>query len=167
MKTNLPSLLLAAGLLAACSTPTSRPGASPGAITAEFRDPDRFTDARDSLGGATDQHALDTLRTHLAEKAAPLLQPGQKLHVVFTDIDLAGEFEPGARFDRVRLVKPIYFPRLELAFTLTDATGATLKEGTRTLKDMDFLLNAGRIGSDQPYYYDKLLLEEWLKKEFR
>lgn len=159
---------LAASLLAftACSTPPAQPTAAKADITVEFANPDKFRDATDSLGGHLDDNALESLRSCLKEKASARLAPGQKLSVTFTDVDLAGEFQPGARFDRVRLIKTIYFPRLEFTFTLADASGQTLKQGTRTLSDMDFMSNAGRIGSDQPYYYDKVLLEEWLKKEF-
>jgi hypothetical protein len=163
----LPVVFALSGLLllAGCSTPVTKPAA--GNVTVEFKDADNFRDATDSLGGHTDQNALAELRACLEQNAPAHLQEGQKLHVTFTDIDLAGEFLPGDRLDRVRIIKPIYVPRLEFTFAVTDAAGQTVKQGTRALTDLNFQVNAGRIGSDRAYYYDKLLLEEWLKKEFK
>jgi hypothetical protein len=42
-----------------------------------------------------------------------------------------------------------------------------VKSGKRTLTDLNFQASGMRIGADQPYFYDKLLLEDWLRKEFR
>jgi hypothetical protein len=170
MKT-LVTLLLAATslLLAGCYTTTLQNGVSAADITVEFRDPDKFRDVRESLGGTTDENALAALRTYLQEKAPAKLQPGQKLRVTFTDIDLAGDFPSsgGGQYDRVRIIRGIYIPRQEFTFELTDSTGQVLKQGTRTLTDLNFQANGLRIGSDQAYFYDKLLLEDWLRKEFR
>lgn len=160
--------LLSALLLAGCYTTSPKNGVAPSDITVEFQNPDEFRDARDSLGGATDQNALAAIRTYLQEKAPAKLQPGQKLRVVFTDIDLAGDFPGtgGGRYDRVRVIRGVYIPRQEFTFTVTDANGQVVKEGKRSLTDLNFQAAGLRIGSDQPYFYDKVLLEDWLRKEF-
>jgi hypothetical protein len=172
MNTRLILCLSVAGLLlTGCSTSSlTAPGSVTAAdITVEFQNPDGFRDARDSFGGATDEHALATLRAYLQENAPGRLQTGQKLRVTFTDIDLAGDFPGtgGGQFDRVRIIKGIYIPRQEISFTLTDAAGKVLKEGTRVLMDMNFQAAASRIGSDRAYFYDTMLLEDWLRKEFK
>jgi hypothetical protein len=159
--------LLAVGLLlSGCTTPTAPNGVAAQDITVEFQNPDNFRDARDSLGGFTDQNALEALRTCLQENAPARLAAGQKLRVTFTDIDLAGDFLPGSSVDRVRIIRSIYIPRMELSFALTDAAGQVVKEGKRTLTNLDFQNTGRRIGSDQPFFYDRQLLEEWLRKEF-
>jgi hypothetical protein len=160
-------LLIAGLLLAGCTTPTSSNGVAAADITVEFQNPDDFRDVRDSLGGSTDQNALAALRTWLQETAPASLATGQKLRITFTDIDLAGDFLPGASVDRVRIIRSVYIPRMELSFTLTDAAGQVVKEGTRTLTNLDFQNTGRRIGSDQPFFYDKMLLEDWLRKEFK
>lgn len=162
-------LFAAALLLAGCNTPPANNGATAADVTVDFRDPDKFRDVRESLGGSTDEHALTTLRTFLQEKAPAYLQAGQKLRVTFTDIDLAGDFPGtgGGRYDRVRVIRGIYIPRQEFSFEVTDAAGQVVKHGTRTLTDLNFQAAGLRIGSDQPFFYDKLLLEDWLRKEFR
>lgn len=160
--------LVAAGLvLVGCQTPTPR--GDPGAVTVEFQNPDKFRDVRDSLGGPTDENALAALRTYLEENAPARLETGQKLRVTFTDIDLAGDFPVagGGRYDRVRVIRSIYIPRQEFTFQVTDAAGHVVKEGKRTLTDLNFQSKGMRIGSDQPYFYDKALLEDWLRKEFK
>jgi hypothetical protein len=168
MKMHLAHPLLAAGLLlAGCTTPTSSNGVTAADVTVEFQNPDDFRDVRDSLGGTTDQNALAALRTWLQESAPARLAAGQKLHVTFTDIDLAGDFLPGANVDRVRIIRGVYIPRMELSFTVTDAAGQVVKEGKRTLTNLDFQNTTRHIGSDQSFFYDKMLLEDWLRKEFR
>lgn len=172
MNNRLVSPWIIAGLLlAGCETASVTPqdAAAPAEVTVEFANPDNYRDARESLGGHTDENALAVLRTYLQENAPAYLQSGQKLHVTFTDIDLTGEFQMsgGGRYDRVRLVKSIYIPRMELTFALTDAGGQIVKQGTRKLTDLNFQSAALRIGSDQPYFYDKVLLEDWLRNEFK
>ncbi len=172
MKTSFALTLIVAGiLLAGCttSTMTSRNGVAAADITVEFQNPDNFRDVRESLGGYTDENALAALRTYLQENAPARLQAGQKLRVNFTDIDLAGDFpgSGGGQFDRVRLVKAIYIPRMVFSFEVTDAVGQIVKQGTRTLTDLNFQSAALRIGSDQQFFYDKMLLEKWLHDEFK
>jgi hypothetical protein len=170
MKTPALLPLLLAGLfLAGCTTTPTPPknGVLGTDITVEFKNPDNFRDVRESIGGFTDENALAELRAYLKQQAPAHLQTGQKLLVTFTDIDLAGDFVPGARIDRVRIIKSIYIPRQVLSFAVTDAAGQTVKEGTRTLTDMNFMLNATRIGSDQSFFYDKQLLADWLREEFK
>lgn len=169
MKNRLTLPLLITGLLlSACTTPFNN-GVTAADITVEFQNPEKFQDARDSFGGPTDQAALDTLRAAVKEAARPHLKAGQKLRVTFTDVDLAGEFEPqsGPQTDHVRFIKAIYTPRQALTFALTDAAGAILRQGQRTLTDMNFQANSLRIGSDQPFFYDKVLIQDWVHAEFR
>jgi len=168
MNTRTTLSLLAAGLLlAGCTTPSAPNGVTAADITVEFQNPDDFRDVRDSLGGSTDQNALASLRTWLQENAPASLAAGQKLHVTFTDIDLAGDFLPGSSVDRVRIIRGIYIPRMELTFAVMDAAGQVVKQGTRTLTNLDFQNTGRRIGSDQAFFYDKMLLEDWLRKEFK
>jgi hypothetical protein len=172
MKNLAALILIAAGLtLTGCQNPPPRANVTGNStVTVDFQNPDQFRDVRESLGGSTDENALAALRTYLQENAPTYLQPGQTLHVTFTDIDLAGDFSNSGngRYDRVRVIRGIYIPRQEFSFQVTDASGQVVKEGKRTLTDMNFQVSGGlRLDSNQPYFYDKLLLEDWLRKEFR
>jgi hypothetical protein len=62
---------------------------------------------------------LEQLRGHLVKRAASLLAAGERLNVLITELDMAGEFEawrPPA--GEARIVKDIYPPRIDLAFRL-------------------------------------------------
>jgi hypothetical protein len=136
-------------------------------VTIAYKDSDKFTDARSSFGFGTDQGYLDTLSDHLKSVAAKHLTAGQKLEVTITDVDLAGEYIPTSRMDQVRIVKDIYRPRITLNFKVTDASGKVVKEGERTLTDLNFMSNISLIGRNEPLFYDKALLTDWVRKEFK
>lgn len=165
MKTSTTLLFLAA--IAAGSTLTAAE-AKPSDVTVKFKESDKFTDAASRFNSGTDQHYLDDLSAHLQKVADREIAPGQKLEVTITDIDLAGEFIPtNVNMQDVRIIKDIYIPRLTLSFKLLDADGKVIKEGERKLTDLNFMNNIGLIGRDQPLYYDKALLSDWVRKEFK
>lgn len=167
MKTS-PLLSLLAGLaLTAGFAPFLVAAAkAPDNVTVTFQDPDKFTDVRETGSTITSIYYLDELRHCLQQTASPLLAPGQKLAITVTDIDLAGE----NLFNQphmIRIMKDLYPPRVHLKFQLLAADGRVLKEGERKLQDLDYLMQAGRPGSQDPLYYDKELLKRWLQNEFR
>lgn len=169
MKTT-PILLLAAALIAGgCqSAQTSAAPAKPDNVTVEFQDADKFTDLRESFGSESSPHYLGVLRDHLQKEAVRYLAPGQKLAVTFTDVDLAGDFLPtSSRMQDVRIVKDVYLPRMALTFQLTDADGKVLKEGERRLTDLNFMNNLSIVDRNEALFYDKALLTDWMRKEFR
>lgn len=138
-------------------------------VAVNFQDPAKFTDVRDSEMGDYERTTyLDSLREHLIEKGRPLVPEGYKLTVTFTDIDMAGDFEPwrGPRFSDIRIVKDIYPPRVVLTFQLTDATGKVVKEGKRELRDLAFLHKIHMGFRDDPVRHEKALLDDWLRDEF-
>lgn len=172
MKTHTLLPLLAAGLmLAGCqTTPKVNNGVTATDITISFQEADRFTDAADDLGGGASDYVLNSLRDYLKEQAPRYLQTGQKLAVTFTDIDLAGDIPPSARpaAQDIRVIKAIYTPRQTLTFTLTDASGTVLKEGKRTLSNLNFQLDSINPRSQsESFFYDKQLLNTWLRDEFK
>jgi hypothetical protein len=171
---------LAALLAAGCSTsaPTASgpspsytsasDGSSAKNITVTFHDPERFTDCRSDFGSTTDNSYLDSLSAHVKRMAGPHVPADQKLDVTFTDIDLAGDFRP----DRmqamdVRIIKDIYRPRMALTFKLVGADGKVIKEGDRTLVDSYFMSNVNMIDRDEPLFYDKEMLSNWIRDEFK
>jgi hypothetical protein len=134
-----------------------------------FFEPTKFTDVRDSYtGDYTRTTYLDSIRDHVLEQAKYYVPEGHKLTVTFTDIDMAGDFEPwrGPRFDDIRIVKDIYPPRINLAFQLTDAQGNVVKEGKRELRDLAFMMKITMAFRDDPVRHEKALLDDWLRAEF-
>lgn len=165
-----PILLLAAALIAGgCqSAQTSSTPTKSDNVAVNFHEADKFTDVRESFGASSSQHYLDLLSQHLQRKASALLPPGQKLTVTFTDIDLAGDFLPmKASMQDIRVIKDIYIPHMALSFQITNDDGKVIKEGSRRLTDLNFMNNLGLIGRNEPLYYDKALLDDWVNKELR
>ena len=110
---------------------------------------------------------LTQLRDYLVRRTMTCVPDGQKLTITFTDIDLAGDYEPwhGAEAMDVRVVKEIYPPKLDLEFKLTSADGKVDKEGKRQLRDLLFMSRLS-LNRDDPLHFEKSMLEDWLRKEF-
>jgi hypothetical protein len=147
--------------------------AAPGPVTVVFEHPEKFTDVRENWGDNENEqgsdHYLPLLREHLEKNAARRLAPGQQLAITFTDIDLAGDFEPwrGLQFDQIRVVKEIYIPRLTFSYKVTDASGTVVKSGDCKLLDMGFQMRITPGFRDDPLRYEKAMLDDWLSQEFR
>jgi hypothetical protein len=134
-----------------------------------FFEPSKFTDVRDSMMGDYERTTyLDQIRDHLLEQAKYYVPEGHTLKVTFTDVDMAGDFEPwrGPRFDDVRIVKDIYPPRVALSFRLVDADGNVVKEGKRELRDLSFMMKITMGFRDDSVRHEKALLDDWLRAEF-
>ena len=172
MKTNQVLALFAAlaavplGLSAAKSnTPDA-----PSRIEVIYDHPEKFTDFRDSYDqhGESDKGYMQNFKEYIERRGVPYLAEGQKLSITFTDIDMAGDFEPwrGHQFYDVRIVKDIYPPRIKLSFKLTDANGAVVKEGERDLRDLAFQMSASPIEQNEALRYENMLMDDWLRREF-
>ena len=112
---------------------------------------------------------MSEFRAHLVHQARSLLQPGQRLEVRFLDIDLAGDFEPGrmhASADHIRFLKEIYPPKVTLEFKLLGADGKVISEGKRELRELGYL-HVTRLPTSDNLRYDKAVLTDWMRREFR
>ena len=167
MKKLIPSIMIFAALAAGGSVFAKDKPEKPSNVTVTFKDSDKFSDAASSFGFGTDEGYLSTLADHVKEVAGKLLPAGQKLEVTFTDIDLAGEFLPTRNMDQIRVIKDIFIPRMTLTFKVTDASGKVIKEGERKLTDLNFMSNLSIIGRSEPLFYDKALLSDWVRTEFK
>jgi hypothetical protein len=134
-----------------------------------FFEPEKYTDVKMShMGDDRDRDdLLGRIRDYLIEQAKYYVPLGQTLEITFTDIDMAGDYEPwrNMQLQDVRIVKDLYPPRMALSFRLTDAEGNVLKQGKRDLRDMSFLLKLS-IDRNDTLRHEKNLLEDWLRSEF-
>jgi hypothetical protein len=134
-----------------------------------FLEPRKFTDVKDNdMGDYERTTYLDSLRDHVLDQAKRYVPAGYKLAVTFTDIDMAGDFEPwrGPRFGDIRIVKDMYPPRINLSFQLTDAEGNVVKQGQRELRDLAFMMKINTSFRDDPVRHEKALLDDWFRSEF-
>ncbi|MGH7945096.1 MAG: DUF3016 domain-containing protein [Opitutaceae bacterium] len=168
MKTTRIMLVTLLGLLPVL-TVSAEPTKTLARAEVNFFEPLKFTDVRDSYMGDHERTTyLESIRNHLLEQAKYYVPDGHTLSVTFTDIDMAGDFEPwrGPRFDDIRIVKDIYPPRMNLAFRLTDAEGNVVKEGRRELRDLSFMMKITMAFRDDPVRHEKGLIDDWLREEF-
>lgn len=119
------------------------------------------------LGRQSPDEWLGDLAKHLRYRAERVLPADETLQVTFTNVQLAGTYEPwrGPRWDDVRVIKDIYPPRIDLTFTLNDARGTVVKEGKRELRDPSFM-QRGILNTTDPLRFEKRMLDDWLRSEF-
>jgi hypothetical protein len=155
--------LMAAGAINAAANPAPR-------TEVIFDHPEKFTDVRDSYVPSDKGRdaILGTLRTYLVRRTESMIPEGDKLTITFTDIDLAGEYEPwrGAQYDDVRIVKSIYPPAFKFAYAVTDASGKVIREGSENIRDLNFQMRV-TIDSSDPLRYEKDILDEWARTKLR
>ncbi|MCC2607607.1 DUF3016 domain-containing protein [Planctobacterium marinum] len=135
-------------------------------LTVTWVNPKEFTDVKPSGGIASRfrDRTMENLHEYLDDLASDL-PAGQKLTMKVTDLDLAGRVWPGAR--EYRLIKSIEIPRMDFSYQLVDADGTILKSGTEELKDMSFMSNVSRTTSNDSLKYEKTMLKDWFRKEFK
>jgi Protein of unknown function (DUF3016) len=164
----LPIVLF--GLVAPLALNAADAAKAPARTEVIFSEPEKFTDVKDS-DFATDRgrdDILDQIRRFVVERADATLPPGQKLTITFTDIDLAGEFEPwrGPQFSDVRIVKALYPPAFKFSYKVTDEAGQTVKSGEENIRDLSFDLRM-TINRQDPLHYEKDILGDWIRSKLR
>jgi hypothetical protein len=156
--------------LAACAAPGPKK-ALPERVQVSWAPNDQLTEIKNNQfrrGWLRPEDWQKTLSDYLRKRADAVLPPGQKLDVKFEDIKLAGDFEPwrGPNAQDIRFLKDIYPPRATLHYKLTDASGATIREGDSKLSDLAYLQRTTVADSTDQLRYDKRMLDDWLSKEF-
>jgi hypothetical protein len=166
-----PFLASLLGLGAAGLLPAANPGTAPADKTDQrigviFDHPEKFADVKqDSMGTDKGRDGiLDQIREYLEQNGANYLPADLKLAITFTEIDLAGEFEPwrGPQWSDVRIVKDLYPPRFNFSYKLTDSAGKLLKEDKVELRDLSFMMRLTPNRND-PLRFEKDMLNDWLR----
>lgn len=143
--------------------------AEDGPVAVRWSDPAQFSEIRYS-GNRWEARRGDWVRElalYLRQRAAGALAPGERLEVVITDIDRAGDYEyiPG-RADNIRILRDIHPPRIELEFTRHAADGSVVAGGERRLTDLGYLQSvAGRGSVTDPLRHEKHLIDRWVRQE--
>lgn len=110
------------------------------------------------------ERVFKSFEEHFAE-VANWLPENQKLVLDFTNIDLAGDVDFGGS-RRVRVVKDMYFPRMEFSYQLINADNSVVKSENVSLKDMGFLMHSRLKYKGKPFSYEKEMFDDWFKKTF-
>ncbi|OLI43022.1 membrane protein [Xanthomonas oryzae pv. oryzae] len=140
-------------------------------VDVRWTDPAQFSEVRFSGNRWEAQRGdwVTQLATHFQQSAARQLPDGQHLSVTITDIRRAGQYEPwhGPRMQDVRVVKDIYPPRISFTYTLTGADGRVIDQGERKLVDSAFLMSGPRFTDSDPLRFEKAMIDDWVRKQFR
>lgn len=135
-------------------------------VEVKWSNPDKYSDV--DGGEEHRQHFKDrtfkAFEKHFA-KMAELLPEQQKLVFDVTNIDLAGDVNFGG-VKRIRIVKDIFFPRMEFSYQLLNADNSVVKSGEVSLKDMGFMMNSSLRYRNQTLGYEKEMFDDWFKKTF-
>jgi hypothetical protein len=132
---------------------------------------DKLSEVRDNparRGWMRPEEWQRTLTRYLVRRADRVLPAGEQLDVTIDDIKLAGAYEPWLRpaAQDIRIMKDIYPPRADLHYTLRDAQGKVLREGSAKLRDLGYLQRP-MLNDNDPLRYDKRMLGDWVTREFR
>ncbi len=125
-----------------------------------YRDIDSGDEGRKSFRERT----FKNFEKHFA-KMAESLPEDQVLKIVVTDVDLAGDTN-AAGINRTRIVKDLYFPRMNFSYQLVDANGKEIKADTVVVKDMNFMRKSNLKYRNQSLSYEKRMLDEWFEETF-
>jgi len=167
MKTTFLALILLGALCGCVSTALTPPTSSK--VDVVFQNSDKFTDIKDAAvpTEAGEQDILNRIKEFIISEANTYVLNNQKLTIVFTDIDLAGDYEPwrGFGWDNVRMVKSIYPPHFCFTWKLVDSEGKVLKSGTEDIRDLAFDM---RVTLDQQdsLHIEKDILKDWFRAHF-
>lgn len=140
---------------------------APGPVKVTFQEPERFIDVGYTESDPPRVRAgiLEELRRHVVRDAAERIPAGTRLEVTITELDMAGAYRQGpGGGGQMRVIHDNTPPRIDLAFVLRGADGATLAEGKRQLRNAQFMF--GSPPSSAPLRHERELLDDWLDKEF-
>jgi hypothetical protein len=142
------------------------PAAPAPRVEVAFDHPEKFTDIKDAYvpSDKGQQAILDQIRDYIVSRATPLVPEGYKFTITFSDIDLAGEYEPwrGPEWGMVRIIKPVYPPAFRFTYTVTDRTGKVVRQGSEFIRDVSFQFRAVLDLTDG-LRYEKAALEDWIR----
>ena len=97
-----------------------------------------------------------------------MVPEGDRLAITFTDIDLAGDFEPwrGPQWSGVRIVKDVYPPAFKFTYAVTDPSGRVVKGGSEDIRDGGFQFRS-TIDTTDTLRYEKAVLNDWARSTLR
>jgi Protein of unknown function (DUF3016) len=135
--------------------------------------PERFTDFR--LQGRSESESVQIFSYSTSPPLSRELGrrlPGAHLTLTFTDIDLAGRYEPwrGPRFFDIRIYRDSTPLRLDFQYVLTGSRGTVVASGTARVYEAyyQYYDEGTRTGlNTNPAYYETKALQRWLDQLIR
>ncbi|QFU24608.1 DUF3016 domain-containing protein [Shewanella eurypsychrophilus] len=137
-----------------------------GMVKITWQDPKSFRDvkAASDIQSRYEARTFETLTKNLNKEAGKILKPEQKLEMIVTDLDLAGDVRPtfGATMNDIRVIQDIYPPRITFSYSILEGDKVVMV-GDEKLTDLGFMHTVGRM-NDKPLRFEDKLLADWMKK---
>jgi hypothetical protein len=131
-----------------------------------WQDPDSYTDIREGndLRVSFRQTLFSDFELVFADLAKQL-PDGYVFDVTVIDVDLAGEVNPMhfGLWQDIRVIKPLYWPRMSFDYKLTDGTGQMLVSGHEDIKDMTFFDRGFHFRLTR-FSFEERMLRDWFRK---
>ncbi|WP_231658040.1 MULTISPECIES: DUF3016 domain-containing protein [unclassified Pseudoalteromonas] len=129
----------------------------------KWHDLDDYTDARpaNEVKGPFHKRLVKNFNKHFSREAENLPE-GYVFNAEITNLDLAGDVRFG--MNEIRVIKPIYMPKINFTYSVTDAEGKVVSEGEADLKDMQFMDRIRSPRANEANYYDFRLISSWFEK---
>lgn len=158
----LAILLALFSLTAQASTPNAAE------VKVAWQHPEKYTDIRPSNGTkAAYQKQVISAFDKIWADFATKLPAGYRLEVTIKDLDLAGDVNPMFRIDHndIRVVKEIYFPRMNLDYVLFDENKQQVAAGQdEKIKDMGFMMSTPSGYNRREFAYEAEMLKKWFNR---
>jgi hypothetical protein len=155
--------LAAAGALNGATAPAPR-------TEVVFDHPENFADIKDDYHPTDrgEEAILRRIRTFLIDRTKALVPDGDTLTITFTDINLAGKFEPwrGVGWENVRIYTSNYPPSFTFTYSVTDASGKVIREGSEAIREAGYLMDSTNDRIDS-LRYEKDILYGWARAALR
>ncbi len=145
----------------------ANPVTEKGIVKIEWQQPDDYRDIKAVSGKQSryEKSVFEKLTKELSRDAAKVLKPNQKLEMLVTDVDLAGDVRPtfGATPSDIRVVKDIYPPRITFSYRVLEGEQVIIA-GNEKLSDLGFMSSIRSASHSESLRHEMKLLEDWLKK---
>lgn len=133
-----------------------------------FEKPEGFVDAYQRGRNGSEEElkeTLDAIRQIFVEQATRRLKPGDRFKVTVTDLDLAGEVEPGrSGILDLRVLRRITWPSMKIRYTLVREGKERSAEARLT--DPAYQDNSGFCSRAGGLCYERQMVSRWMQREF-
>lgn len=129
---------------------------------------DKFTDVRATNDTRSQFHKrVKRNFEDFFQQLADQLPEGYSWQVTITNIDLAGDVDyfVGGAGNPLRVIKDIHSPAITFTHVLRDEHGDEVISAEEELRDMGFMQSVRSVNENDPFRYEKKMLEDWFNKE--
>lgn len=139
-------------------------------LNINWKDPQEYRDIRAGTvmnQEQFEQRVIGELTEQFEESAQRLLPSNYVLDIAVDNVDLAGDIEYfiGPFNQDMRVVRDLYFPRLDFSYELRDSEGKVVARGEEDVKDTNFYVMREYV-RDEPLFYEKQMIDDWFYDTF-